>query len=55
MVKMSKEAKARIKRMSQAEKKALLKAAAMLADCDAITNGRYLAIRRAIKSCYSSM
>ena len=55
MTKLSKASKARIKRMTVAERKALLKAAAMLADVDAITQGRYMAIRRAIKSCYSSV
>jgi len=46
-VKLSKAAKARIKRMSQADKKSTLKMAAHLADCEIISNDRYLAIRRA--------
>lgn len=48
-------AKKRFKRMSGSERKAVLKAAELLADCEAITAGRYEAIRRTLKSCYSGM
>jgi len=47
MVKVSKAGKARIKRMNQAERKALVKAAALLADTECISFSRYLAIARA--------
>jgi len=46
-VKLSKAAKARIKRMTAADKKSLLKMAAHLADCEVISNDRYMAVRRA--------
>ena len=49
-MKLSKASKARIKRMSMAERSALKKSASILANCEAITNERYLAICRAIKS-----
>ena len=45
-MKLSKAAKARIKRMSMQEKKAVIKAAALLADCECISNNRYMAIHR---------
>ena len=45
-MKLSKSAKARIKRMSAADKKALVKAANLLADYDCITAGRAFAIAR---------
>lgn len=51
-MKLSKAAKARIKRMTMADKKSLVKAAGHLADCDAISNDRYVAIMRACKSGY---
>lgn len=50
-MKLSKEAKSRIKRMSAADRKALAKAALLLADCEIITRGRYDAIARTLKSC----
>lgn len=52
MAKASKAAKARLKRMSMTEKKAVHKAAALLADCELITNARYMAIMRACKAGY---
>jgi len=45
-MKLSKSAKARIKRMSASERKACVKAAFMLADCEMITAGRAQAIAR---------
>jgi len=51
MTKLSKASKARIKRMSMTDKKAVLKAAALLADCEVITAGRYAAVHRMLKSC----
>ena len=45
-MKLSKMAKARIKRMSASEKKSLVKASALLADCEIISSGRYVAIAR---------
>ncbi len=45
-MKLSKSAKARIKRMSAAEKKSLVKSAAFLADCECISAARYVAIAR---------
>lgn len=54
-MKLSKDAKKRFKRMSSAERKAVLKAAELLADTEAITAGRYEAIRRTLKSCYSGL
>ena len=45
-MKLSKAAKARIKRMSSSEKKALIKASLLLADSECISNDRYLAIHR---------
>jgi len=45
-LKLSKAAKARIKRMSASERKALVKAAQMLADAEIITSDRYAAIYR---------
>lgn len=55
MMKLSRQAKKRFKRMSSSERKAVLKAAELLADVEAITSGRYEAIRRTLKSCYSGM
>jgi hypothetical protein len=52
-MKLSKAAKARIKRMTQAEKKALIKAAYMLADAEVITPGRAQAIHRTCKGSMS--
>lgn len=54
-MKLSKQAKKRFKRMSASERKAVLKAAELLADTEAISSGRYEAIRRTLKSCYSGM
>jgi hypothetical protein len=45
-MKLSKSAKARIKRMSSADRKALIKASNLLADCDCITAERAVAIAR---------
>ena len=45
-MKMSKTAKARIKRMSMVERKDCIKAARLLADCEMITDARYAAIAR---------
>jgi len=47
-VKLSKNTKARIVRMKVAERKSLLTAANLLADCEAISYGRWLAISRQI-------
>lgn len=46
-MKLSKGAKARIKRMSMTEKAQLKKAANLLADAEAITHDRYMAVMRA--------
>lgn len=51
MVKVSKSARARLKRMSSAERKMVHKAAVLLADNDCITSQRFVAIQRIIKSC----
>jgi hypothetical protein len=51
MVKVSKMARARLKRMSSAERKQVQKAAVLLADNMCITSKRYDAITRIIKSC----
>lgn len=45
-MKLSKSAKARIKRASATERKQLIKAAAMLADYECITPERYVTIAR---------
>lgn len=45
-MKLSKSAKARIKRMSSADRKSLIKAAFLLADNDCITAERATAIQR---------
>jgi len=45
-MKLSKQAKARIKRMSASEKKQLVKAASLLADEECISHKRWLAISR---------
>jgi ABC-type cobalamin/Fe3+-siderophores transport system ATPase subunit len=50
-MKLSKSAKARLKRMSSGERKAVIKAAALLADCEIISNQRFAAIHRTTKSC----
>ena len=47
-MKLSKAAKARLKRMTRAEKMVLIKAARQLADAEVITPGRYAAIARTI-------
>lgn len=49
-MKLSKSAKARIKRMSVADKKSLVKSANFLADVDCITAERASAIARACRS-----
>lgn len=49
-MKLSKSAKARVKRLTAAKQKELLKATAMLADYEIITNERYLAVKRALRS-----
>ena len=49
-MKLSKAAKARCKRLNSSKQKELLKAAAMLADFEIITNERYLAVKRALRS-----
>jgi hypothetical protein len=48
-MKLSKAAKARIKRMNATERKAIMKAAVLLADNDCITAGRAAAIARTLK------
>ena len=50
-MKLSRSAKARIKRMSVAERKAVFKAAVLLSDCEVITHERWAAVSRAINSC----
>jgi hypothetical protein len=50
IMKLSKAAKARIKRMNSADKKAVIKAAALLADCEIISSGRYTAVHRTCMS-----
>ena len=50
-MKLSKSAKARIKRMSSADRKKLAAAAKLLADCEVITGARYGAVHRILKSC----
>ena len=45
-MKLSKQAKARIKRMNSSERKALIKASALLADCEIISSSRFAAIAR---------
>jgi len=47
-MKLSKSAKARIKRMSASEKKAIHKAATLLADNDCISHARWAAISRTL-------
>jgi hypothetical protein len=49
-MKLSKGAKARIKRMSATERKALVKASNLLADCECITADRASAIARTCRS-----
>jgi hypothetical protein len=49
-MKLSKMAKARIKRMNMSERKAALKAAALLADAEMITAQRYAAIHRTLNN-----
>tara|TARA_R110000772_G_scaffold92586_2_gene189561 strand:+ start:131 stop:292 length:162 start_codon:yes stop_codon:yes gene_type:complete len=52
-MKLSKAAKMRLKRMSQAEKKSVIKAAYMLADAELITAARAQAIHRTCKGSMS--
>lgn len=52
---MSKACKARMKRLNQTEAKAVLKAAMLLADIEAITSDRFVAIRRTLESCMKRM
>ena len=47
-MKLSKAAKARLKRMSIADKKKVRAAAALLADCEVITAERYYAVSRTL-------
>jgi len=49
-VKLSKAAKARLKRMNIADKKKVRAAAALLADCEVISAARYHAVDRTIGS-----
>jgi hypothetical protein len=49
-MKVSKACKARIKRMTTAEKKALIKACALLADANLISDAKFTAIRRCMKT-----
>lgn len=49
-MKLSKSCKSRIKRLNNAEAKALAKAAGLLADVEAISDGRYDAIMRTIRT-----
>ena len=51
MVKVSKAGKARLKRMTAGDRKAILKAALLLADNECITSKRYEAIHRVARSC----
>jgi len=51
MVKVSKAGKARMKRMSSVDRKAIMKAAMLLADSELITSKRFEAIHRLNKSC----
>jgi len=52
VAKASKAAKARVKRASMTDMKAIRRAARVLADYELITNARYAAILRAIPSRY---
>jgi hypothetical protein len=49
-MKLSKAAKARIKRMNMQERKKLIIAASLLADSECISAARYMAIHRTCKS-----
>lgn len=49
-MKLSKNAKARIKRMSATERKSMAKAAVLLADAEMITSARCAAILRTLRS-----
>lgn len=49
-MKLSKAAKARVKRMNMGERKAVLKAAMLMADNEMITPDRYAAIHRTLSS-----
>lgn len=51
-MKLSKAAKARLKRMTMQERKTLLKAAMLLADSECISDARYMAIQRTCKASY---
>lgn len=51
-MKLSKGAKARIKRMSASERKAVLKSARDLADAEVISMQKYMAVHRACKGGY---
>jgi hypothetical protein len=53
-MKMSKTAKGRMKRLNKAQAQAALKAAALLADLECITDQRFTAIRRTLESCMKS-
>jgi len=55
MVKVSKAGKARLKRCNMAERKAVQKASMLLADMELLSDKRYDAIMRALKSCSSGL
>ncbi len=55
MVKVSKAGKARLKRLSMAERKAVQKASMLLADTELMSDKRFDAIMRALKSCSSGL
>ena len=49
-MRLSKDAKARVKRLNGADRKSVMKAAQLLADNDMITSQRYLAIYRTLNN-----
>jgi len=51
-MKLSKQAKDRMKRMTRKEKDAILKAATLLADADLITHARWTSIHRGCRKTY---
>jgi hypothetical protein len=51
-MKLSKDAKARLKRMTRKEKDAIIRAATLLADADLITHMRWTAIHRNARKTY---
>ena len=50
MVKLSKAAKARLKRLTRAKQKSILTSASELVDCEVISEGKYQAIKRALRA-----